>query len=137
MNDIMDAIDEEQQLLSLNLISCAAILEQFVGGLSQTMNWDPIINSEFIIDHRIGSIYMLAHHLLGALDFSSDPMDHKFLQVPLGRTSSTLLESYFKQVNVENVSWYIDSYSNELKGAPSLKALSCRNHSLGRQFIPD
>ena len=123
INDMMDAMDEEQHLLSFNLISCAVILEQFVCSLTQTMKWDPTINSMFKLDHRIGAIYMLAHHLLGALDFSSDPMDHKFLQAPLGRTCSTLLLSYFNEIKDENVAWYIDSYSKE-KDLNNLKGKS-------------
>ncbi len=112
VNDTLDAIDKEQTLFSFNLLSCGVILEQFVCSLSRIMQWDSSIKSfmkatpNFHPDHRQGIVHMFAQHLLAALDFSTDPMDHEFLNVPLGRASSTMLAAYFTRLSPDHVTWF-------------------------------
>ena len=110
--DTLHSIDEEQQLLSFNLISCGVILEQFVCGLIQAMEWDRLIkalireNPRDRYDHRQGAVYLFAQFLLAALDFSSDPMDHEHLGVKLGRKSSSYLKEFFASVSPDDVMWF-------------------------------
>lgn len=107
INDTLDAIDEEQQLLGFNLVSCGAALEQFVCSLLRIMQCYPAIKSytgsdaTIHVDHREGAVHMFAQHLLGALDFSSDPMDHEFLDVTLG-----FLTVYFTNLDPAKVGWF-------------------------------
>jgi hypothetical protein len=113
INDTIDAIGEEQQLLSFNLISCGVILERFVCGLIQVMKWDPLMtafirgNPSERLDRRQGAVQLFAQFLLAALDFSSDPMDHELLGVKLGRTSSSYLKEYFASVSRDKVLWFV------------------------------
>ena len=121
INDTIDAIGEEQQLLSFNLISCGVILERFVCGLIQVMKWDPLMtafirgNPSERLDRRQGAVQLFAQFLLAALDFSSDPMDHELLGVKLGRTSSSYLKEYFANVSPDKVLWFnpVDWEENE------------------------
>ena len=112
INDTLDALEEEQQLLAFNFVSCGAILEQFVCSLTRVMQWDPVLKSEMrsnpsiYADHRQGAVLMFAQHLLGALDFSSHPMDHMFLNVPLGDASSHFLTVFFTSLDPEKTSWF-------------------------------
>ena len=112
INDTLDAIEEEQPLLSFNLIACSVILEQFVCSLTRVMQWDPLIqsfikgNPNLQLDHRQGVLHMFAQHLLAALDFSSRPIEHEFLQVPLGLASSSFLTEFFLRLNPESVVWF-------------------------------
>lgn len=112
VNDTLDAIDEEQALFSFNLMSCGVILEQFVCSLTRIMQWDYLIKSfmadtpDFQPDLRQGTVHMFAQHLLAALDFSSDPMDHEFLNVPVGRASSAMLAAFFTRLSPEHVTWF-------------------------------
>ena len=111
INDTLDAIYEEEPLLSFNFLSCAVILEQFVCGLIRIMKWDRMIrsraeNPSSQQEHRMGAMHLFAHHVLGALDFSLDPMDHEFCQVPLVRTSSTFLTTFFTEVDPLKVQWF-------------------------------
>ncbi|KAG7370956.1 hypothetical protein IV203_019526 [Nitzschia inconspicua] len=112
-NDTLDAIDEEQQLLSLNFIPCGAILEQFVCSLVRIMQWDPLIKSMMSRsnrnggdEHRQGAVHLFALHLLGALDFAADPMDQEFLEVPLGRASSHFLTVFFNNLDPRRAMWF-------------------------------
>jgi hypothetical protein len=101
-NDTLDAIDEEQPLHSFHLIACSIFLEQFVCSLTRVMKWDSLIEycvqSDPGLDQHQGAVHMFTQFLLGALDFASDPTDHMFLQVPLGRTSLFFLSEYFMNV---------------------------------------
>ena len=112
VNDTLDAIDEEQTLLSFNLISCGVIMEQFVFSLTRVMQWDYFIKSitrsatDIQPDYHQGAVHFFAQHLLAAFDFSSDPIDHEFLNVPLGRASSTILAAYFTRLSPEHVIWF-------------------------------
>jgi len=112
INDTLDAIDEEQALLSFNLIACSVILEQFVCSMTRVMQWDPLIqsfiqhNSKLQLDHRQGVIQIFAQHLLAALDFSPAPIDHEFLRVPLGLASASFLTEFFERLNPGAVVWF-------------------------------
>lgn len=112
-NDTLDAIEQEQHLLSLNLVSCGSVLEQFVCSLVRIMQWDPLIKSMtqgYVLnnndDHRQGAVHLFAQHLLGALDFAADPFHHQFLQVPLGEASSQFLRVYFNNIDPAKVMWF-------------------------------
>lgn len=102
-NDTLDAIDAEQQLLSLNLISCSIVLEKIVCGLIRVVF---ISGCPGLVLDRQGAALMIAQHLLGALDFSSDPINHKFHQVPLGLASSVFLTGCYSGINPANVVWF-------------------------------
>lgn len=53
---------------------------------------------------EFGGIF--AQFLLGALDFSSDPMDYEVFGEKLGHTSSSFLKEYFAGVSPDNVVWF-------------------------------
>ncbi len=55
---------------------------------------------------RQGAAQIFAQHLLGALDFSSDPMEHNFSGVPLGRAASTFLVGCYSPIPPINVTWF-------------------------------
>jgi hypothetical protein len=108
-NDTLDAIEHEQQLMSFNLPSCGVIMEQFVCSLTRILQWEPIIKeiaARDQNDERQGMAHMFAQYLLGALDFSPDPMDHEMLRVPLGRASSHFLREMFTRLDPKRVSWF-------------------------------
>lgn len=109
LNDTLDSIENDQQLLALNLISCAAYLEQFVCSLTRVLQWEPVLKSGSLIigeDMRHGFAYLFAQHLLGALDFAQNPMEHEFLGVPLGLASSTFMNGFFERIDPSTVMWF-------------------------------
>ena len=109
LNDTLDSIENDQQLLALNLISCAAYLEQFVCSLTRVLQWEPVLKSGSLIigeDMRHGFAYLFAQHLLGALDFAQNPMEHEFLGVPLGLASSTFMNCFFERIDPSTVMWF-------------------------------
>jgi len=109
-NDTLDAIEDEQTLLSLNLPSCSAVVEQFVNSIGRILQWEPfLIESALRIeggDQRQGFFYLFAQFLLGALDFADDPSSYNFLQVPLGTASSHFMAMYFGRLSIEKVRWF-------------------------------
>lgn len=115
INDTLDAIDEEQELLSFNLVACAVILEQIVCSLTRVMPWGPLMqiyinaNPMLQLDHRQGAIQFFVQHLLAALDFLSDPLDCEFLRVPLGRASTSFLIEFFTRLNPGAIVWFQSS----------------------------
>ena len=42
-NNTLDAIDDEQKLLSMNLPSCGVIIEQLVNSLGRILRWEPLL----------------------------------------------------------------------------------------------
>jgi hypothetical protein len=83
----LDAIENEQRLLSFNLPTIGVLLEQFVCSLGRILQWEPILASNpapFMWDganfKRQGFVYLFAQYLLGALDFAQDPYSYVFLR---------------------------------------------------------
>jgi hypothetical protein len=49
---------------------------------------------------------VFAQHLLGTLDFASDPFSHKFLDVPMGQVSSYFMSQFISNVDPSKVMWF-------------------------------
>ena len=108
-NDTLDAIDSEQQLLSLNLPACGVLIEAFVCSLGRVLQWGPILETgSLYIDSqkRQGYAVLFAQHLLGALDFAHDPFSHEFLNVPMGEASATYMTTFFNRLDPGRVMWF-------------------------------
>jgi len=105
-NNTLDAMDKDS-ILRFNLASCGCFLENFVCSLGRIMKWDlQSLQLEDDVGMRQMYAIVFAQHLLGALDFSVDPLHHRFCQVPLGRASSTFMKEYFQRLPAKNVVWY-------------------------------
>ncbi|VEU38599.1 unnamed protein product [Pseudo-nitzschia multistriata] len=112
-NDTIDAMKDEEFLLSMNLISCGAVVEQFVDNLGRTMQWEQKIfeptapkGSRGPKERRQFLIFVFAQYLLGALDFAKDPYNFEFLDVPLGKASSSFQTKFFTGLNPQNLIWF-------------------------------
>jgi len=116
-NDTLDHLDEEVQLHSVNFISTAYNLEQFICSLGRVLQWDSLLETfkqTSNLDMRQGFAIIFAQHLLGALGFAPDPLNHQFRNAPmLTRQAPTLfhgvcgfLEMYFSRVPPTNVLWF-------------------------------
>jgi len=104
-HDILDAIDDEQQLLALNLPVCGGMMEQFVCSLGRMLNWGPILDP--LDDHkRQGYVMVFAQHLLGILDFADDPLTHDFQSAPVGEWAAKFMSSFFNNLDPPNVAWF-------------------------------
>ncbi|KAK1738247.1 Kazal-like domain-containing protein [Skeletonema marinoi] len=116
-NDTLDHLEEEIQLHSVNFISTACILEQFVCSITRVLQWDSLLETfkrTTNLDIRQGFAIIFAQHLLGALDFAQDPLNYEFRNAPmLTRQAPTLfhgvcgfLDMYFSNVPPTNVFWF-------------------------------
>ncbi len=116
-NDTLDHLDEEMKLHSVNFISTAYHLEQFVCSITRVLQWDKLLDDfkqKTKLDTRQGFAIIFAQHLLGALDFAQDPLNYEFRNAPmLTRQAPTLfhglcgfLDMYFSRVPPENVLWF-------------------------------
>eukprot|EP00984_Skeletonema_dohrnii_P016483 scaffold7345_cov137-Skeletonema_dohrnii-CCMP3373.AAC.1 len=116
-NDTLDHLEEEIQLHSVNFISTACILEQFVCSITRVLQWDSLLETfkhTTNLDMRQGFAIIFAQHLLGALDFAQDPLNYEFRNAPmLTRQAPTLfhgvcgfLDMYFSNVPPTNVLWF-------------------------------
>lgn len=111
-NDTLDALQDEQVLLSFNLPTCGALLEQFICSLGRVLQWEPLLaggvdDSILGEDKRQGFAVLFAQHLLGALDFSQDPLSFEFLDIPLGEASSSFMTQFFSQfIDPSKVLWF-------------------------------
>ena len=115
-NDTLDYLDNEIQLLSLNFFSSAYYLEQFVCSLGRVIQWEGILKSfrqDGCTDMRQGFAILFAQHLLGTLDFARDPLNHRFLDVPLGLATSHWLKAFFERIPPRNVLWFQAMQSEE------------------------
>ncbi len=116
-NDTLDAIDEEQALLSLNLPSCGAIIEQFVNSLGRVLQWEPLLQAGAaqmpgVNDQRQIFAFLFAQYVLGALDFADDPFGYEFMRVPLGEASSSFMVTYFSKLNPDKALWFQPTAAN-------------------------
>jgi hypothetical protein len=108
-NDTLDAIDDEQQLLALNLPACGVLIELFVCSLGRVLQWGPFLESgNSVLDgqKRQGYAVLFAQHLLGALDFAHDPFGHEFLDIPMGKVSAILMSGYFGRLDPARAMWF-------------------------------
>ncbi|KAL7515360.1 hypothetical protein ACHAXN_013319 [Cyclotella atomus] len=115
-NDTLDHLEDETQLFSINFFSTAFYLEQFVCSIGRVLQWENFMKSFSRIgctDMRQGFAILFAQHLLGALDFSRDPLNHDFLHVPLGLASSSFLKTFFAKIPPSNVLWFQAMQSDE------------------------
>jgi len=107
-NDTLDAIDQEQSILSKNLVSCGAYLEQFVCSLSRVLQFDPILSagvaSVHFNDKRPGFNFLFARFVLGALDFN--PSSYSFLDAPTATVSAAFLTGFFNKVPPHLICWF-------------------------------
>ena len=107
-NDTLDAMDKDS-ILRVNLASCGCFLDNFVCALGRLLQWEPHLKA-FQLEDDVGMRQMyaivFAQHLLGSLDFSKDPLHHRFLQVPLGQASSTFMKEYFQRLPAKHVLWF-------------------------------
>jgi len=116
-NDTLDHLEEEMKLHSVNFISAAYYLEQFVCSITRVLQWDSLLETfkeTTNLDTRQGFAIIFAQHLLGALDFAHDPLNYQFRNAPmLTRKAPTLFhglcgffDMYFSRVPAENVLWF-------------------------------
>lgn len=119
INDTLDHLENEIQLHAVNFIPAAYYLEQFVCSISRVLGWEPLLKAfklESNADMRQGVAIIFAQHLLGALDFAADPLNHTFPNVPglvamapapniIAGTASFLVE-FFNKVPAQNVMWF-------------------------------
>jgi len=114
-NDTLDHLEHETVLHSINLVSVAYYLEQFVCSLSRVLQWEPHLQpfNESSLGERQGVAILFAQHLLGALDFARDPMNHEFLGVPMGLAPSSFMVEFFGRIPAKNVLWFQAVEPNE------------------------
>lgn len=112
-NDTLDAIENEQRLLSFNLPTIGVLLEQFVCSLGRILQWEPILAmhvAPFVSDganlKRQGFVYLFAQYLLGALDFAQDPYSYVFLRVPLVEASTHFMNEMFNRLEPQRCMWF-------------------------------
>jgi hypothetical protein len=109
-NDTLDAVDNEQQLLALNLPVCGVLIDQFVCDLGRHLQWGPLFerigNSILHDKKRQECAVLFAQHLLGALDFANDPFGHKFLDVSMGEETATFMSTYFNGLDPGKALWF-------------------------------
>ena len=111
VKDTLDAMEKEQDIMSLNLPSLAAIIEEFVNRLGRFLKWEPLLamhskTSGEATDKRQNFAYLFAQHVLGALDFADDPYRYEFLQVPLGAAASCCMGPYFGNLDFSRAMWF-------------------------------
>ena len=114
-NDTLDALEEEQRLLSLNLPVAGVLLEQFVCSLGRILQWDDILkggmqdirkSQDMVNFKRQGFVHLFAQYLLGALDFADDPFSYNFLDVPLCEASSHFMKVMFQRIDPSKMLWF-------------------------------
>ena len=118
-NDTLDRLEDEIGLHAVNFIPTAYYLEQFVCSIGRILGWEPLLKSfkrENNMDLRQGFAIIFAQHLLGALDFAIDPLNHKFRNVPelaalspapnIIAGTASFLEDFFARVPAQNVMWF-------------------------------
>ena len=111
-NDTMDAIEEDQALLSLNFISLSYILEQFVCSIGRVLQWEEPLKSfkrTSGLDARQGYAFIFAQYVLGTLDFAQDPLRHDPLQggdYPMGAITSEFMKRFFGNMPPDNYLWF-------------------------------
>ena len=116
-NDTLDHLEDEIQFHSVNLVCAGYYLEQFICSITRIMKWDTLLENfqrATSLDQRQGFAAIFAQHLLGALDFAVDPLNHKFRNAPmLTRQAPNLfhgilswIEMFFSRVPPTNVLWF-------------------------------
>ena len=118
-NDTLDHLEDEIQLHAINFVPTAWYLEQFVCSISRVLGWEALLKSfksDNNMDMRQGFAIIFAQHLLGALDFARDPLNHSFQNVPglvalspspnIVAGTAGFLETFFVRVPPQNVMWF-------------------------------
>jgi len=116
-NDTLDHLEEEMKLHSVNLISAAYYLEQFVCSITRVFQWDSLLETfkhTTNLDTRQGFAIIFAQHLLGALDFAHDPLNYQFRNAPmLTKQAPTLfhglcgfIDMFFSRLPPDNLLWF-------------------------------
>jgi hypothetical protein len=112
-NDTLDAIENEQRLLSFNLPTIGVLLEQFVCSLGRILQWEPILATHPAPSmwdganfKRQGFVHLFAQYLLGALDFAQDPYSYVFLRVPLVEASAQFMNEMFNRLEPQRCMWF-------------------------------
>mmetsp|Transcript_1993 Transcript_1993/g.4320 ORF Transcript_1993/g.4320 Transcript_1993/m.4320 type:complete len:940 (+) Transcript_1993:98-2917(+) len=118
-NDTLDHLEDEIQLHAVNFIPTAYYLEQFVCSITRVLGWEDLLKSfkrDNNTDMRQGFAILFAQHLLGALDFAANPLNHTFQNVPgfialspcpnIVAFTSSFLESFFGKIPPPNVMWF-------------------------------
>lgn len=119
INDTLDHLEDEIQLHAINFVPTAYYLEQFVCSISRVLGWEALLKSfksENKMDMRQGFAIIFAQHILGALDFAADPLNHAFRNVPglvaLSPAPTIIagiagfLETFFERIPAQNVLWF-------------------------------
>lgn len=118
-NDTLDHLEDEIQLHAVNFIPAASYLEQFVCSISRVLGWESLLTA-FSLKHksdmRQGVAILFAQHLLGALDFADDPLNHAYSNVPglvalapaptIVAGTASFLEQFFQMIPPQNVIWF-------------------------------
>lgn len=101
-NDTLDALEAEQTTMYLNFISAGYLLEQFVRSLGRVMKWEPLLQEykrQTKLNERQAFASLFAQHLLGALDFSKDPLNVEFMGMPgICVGSAGFMEEFYKRM---------------------------------------
>ena len=118
-NDTLDHLEDEITLHALNFAPTAAYLEQFVCSVTRVLGWETLLKAfkrENNLDMRQGFAIIFAQHVLGALDFAADPLNHEFRNVPglvaLSPASNIIagmcqfFEEFFERTPPSNILWF-------------------------------
>mmetsp|Transcript_21263 Transcript_21263/g.46147 ORF Transcript_21263/g.46147 Transcript_21263/m.46147 type:complete len:856 (-) Transcript_21263:813-3380(-) len=118
-NDTLDHLEDEIQLHAVNFIPVSYYLEQFVCSISRVLGWEALLKSfkqDNNMDMRQGFAILFAQHILGALDFATDPLNHTFQNVPglialspapnIVAGTAAFLGSFFEPLPPQNVMWF-------------------------------
>jgi len=119
----MRAIQDEHKLMSLNLASCGVIIEEFVIGLGNHLEFESLQNEVWRADsvkqndQRRSFLFPYAQYLLGALDFADDPLQYEFRDKPLGKASSEFMVNFFtKKIRSSTALWFQPSETVRTEG---------------------
>lgn len=118
-NDTLDHLEDEIQLHAVNFIPVSYYLEQFVCSISRVLGWEALLKSfkrDSNMDMRQGFAILFAQHILGALDFATDPLNHTFQNVPglislspspnIVAGTADFLGRFFEPLPPQNVMWF-------------------------------
>jgi hypothetical protein len=105
-------------------------LEQFVCSLGRVLQWENVLLSfkqKSGTNIRQGFAILFAQNLLGSLDFARDPLNHEFLNVPMGIAPASMMEAFFSRIPVINILWFQAIESDVDESRVQTKPISYQN----------
>ena len=118
-NDTIDHLESEIQLHALNFVPTAYYLEQFICSVTRVLGFEGLLNSferNTNMEMRQGFAIIFAQHVLGVLDFASNPLNHTYQNVPglvamspsphIIGCAAQFLEVFFGKLPAQDVLWF-------------------------------